>query len=502
MSRIKSSHTKPEQSFRKYIWSKGVRGYRLHKKIKGRPDIYFPTKKTAVFIDGCFWHYCPICYRAPKNNKGFWQEKIKKNVNRDLDTDIFLKDNGVEVLRFWEHDIKHNIHQCFNMLQQKLLNTKAWNKNVKVEENGYYHKGFPLITKGNTHETKGPIVVELFSGCGGTSTGFEMANYNIALGLDIHTPSLDTFKYNHPGAATILGDISAVTAESIKKIIGNRKIDVLIGGIPCQGFSLNNRKRHAKDERNFLYLEFLRMVRELNPKIVVLENVGGLKKMSNGEFVKKIKNGIAEAGDMKVTHDMLYAPHFGVPQKRERLVFVGIRRGKEFNFSDIKHTHGPGTGKPYVTIAEAISDLPSLKAGNSKDNYGSEPCSNYQKLMRSYNKANRLLNHIAPRHPENTIKKIQKTKPGTPLYPRFKQRIRLAWDDLSPTQVSGGIRPQFQFGHPADARGLTVRERCRIQSFPDNFFICGGTCQGRVQTGNAVPPLLAKAIAEALKQYL
>ena len=114
----------------------------------------------------------------------------------------------------------------------------------------------------------------------------------------------------------------------------------------------------------------------------------------------------------------------------------------------------------------------------------------------------KLTCHKSPNHPIDTVQKIAKTKPGEPMYPKFKQRIRLAWDIQSPTQVSGGIRPQFQFGHPEDNRGLTIRERCRIQSFPDDFIVMGGIVQGRVQTGNAVPPLLAKAVAEALKKYI
>jgi DNA (cytosine-5)-methyltransferase 1 len=117
-------------------------------------------------------------------------------------------------------------------------------------------------------------------------------------------------------------------------------------------------------------------------------------------------------------------------------------------------------------------------------------------------KGDKLANHKAPNHPDEVIDKIKNTKPGQPMYPRFKQRIRLAWDMQSPTQVSGGIRPQFQFGHPSDNRGLTIRERCRLQSFPDDFVVSGGIVQGRVQTGNAVPPLLAKAIATAIKKHL
>ena len=118
------------------------------------------------------------------------------------------------------------------------------------------------------------------------------------------------------------------------------------------------------------------------------------------------------------------------------------------------------------------------------------------------NSGNHLTCHVAPNHPPATIEKIKNTKPGEPMYERFKQRIRLDWNILSPTQVSGGIRPQFQLGHPKDNRGLTIRERCRIQSFPDDFLIEGGIVQARVQTGNAVPPLLAKAVAIAIKKYL
>jgi DNA (cytosine-5)-methyltransferase 1 len=204
---------------------------------------------------------------------------------------------------------------------------------------------------------------------------------------------------------------------------------------------------------------------------------------------------------MKVKSKLLFAPDYGVPQSRTRLVFIGIRN-QEFDFNDIIKTHGPGTEKPYVTVKDAIGDLPRLKTNQSADKYSDEPFSDYQRLMRNNVKSNKLANHKAPNHPKEVIEKIKNTKPGEPMYPKFKQRIRLAWDIQSPTQVSGGIRPQFQFGHPSDNRGLTIRERCRLQSFPDNFIVSGGIVQGRVQTGNAVPPLLAKAIALAITKYL
>lgn len=376
----------------------------------------------------------------------------------------------------------------------------VWDKSVKVEENGYYWKGDPFITKGKLIETDKPLVVEFFCGCGGTSLGFEMAGFNIAIGCDIHQPSISTFKTNHPNVSTVLGDVRKVTPKMISELLDGRQIDVLIGGVPCQGFSLNNRKRHENDERNLLYKEFVRFVKALKPKVVVLENVSGMK--STGDFVQNIEKDLSIAGNMKVKSKLLFAPDYGVPQSRTRLVFIGIRGGKEFDFSEIKKTHGPEAGKPYVTIKEAIGDLPSLNPNETATKYKKEPFCDYQKLMRKNVKNNNLTNHKAPNHPQDVIDKIKNTKPGTPMYPKFKQRIRLAWDIQSPTQVSGGIRPQFQFGHPSDNRGLTIRERCRIQSFPDDFVISGGIVQGRVQTGNAVPPLLAKAIALAIKKYL
>ncbi len=372
-----------------------------------------------------------------------------------------------------------------------------WDKNVPVEENGYYWKGEPIVEKGGFKPNGKPVVVELFCGCGGTSLGFEMAGFRIAVGVDILSPAIETFRNNHPEVSTILGDIKKVSVEQIVSLLDGIQVDVLIGGVPCQGFSLNNRKRHAGDRRNRLYLEFVRFVKALKPKAVVLENVSGMK--STGNMVEVIERDLSQASGMTVKSHMLYAPDYGVPQSRLRLLFVGVK-GDDFDFSRIKKTHGPETGVPYVTVGDAIGDLPRLKAAESASEYDAEPQTAYQKLMR--NGVSSLTNHRAPNHPDSVVRMIARTKPGEPMYQRYHQRIRLDADALSPTQVSGGIRPSFQFGHPTDARGLTIRERCRLQSFPDNFVVSGGIVQGRVQTGNAVPPLLAKAVALAIKQYL
>jgi DNA (cytosine-5)-methyltransferase 1 len=153
-----------------------------------------------------------------------------------------------------------------------------------------------------------------------------------------------------------------------------------------------------------------------------------------------------------------------------------------------------------VTVWEAIGDLPPLEPGESKTEYTAEPHSAYARLMRAG--ASRLFNHEAPFHDERTLRRIARARPGEPLYESFRQRIRLDPNRPSPTIVAGGIRPQFLFAHPFQNRGLTVREQARLQSFPDTFVLEGGMVQGRVLTGNAVPPLLAEALAGAIRRAL
>lgn len=384
-------------------------------------------------------------------------------------------------------------------LESEIEKINKWDKSVPVEENMYYWKGEPIVCKGNIPKSDKPLVVELFCGCGGTSVGFEMAGYQIGIGSDIHRCSIETFRINHEGVSTILGDIHKVKTEDVLRLLDGRQVDVLIGGVPCQGFSLNNRKRHADDKRNQLYKEFLRFVEALKPRAILLENVSGMK--STGDFVPEIEKSLSIAGEMEVKSKLLYAPDYGVPQSRLRLVFVGVK-GQKFDFGSIEKTNGAGTGKPYNTVWDAIGDLPVIASNEESTKYTKRPKTEYQILMRGDVPNNKLTNHQAPNHPQDVIDMIHNTKEGEPLYEKYHQRIRLCRTELSPTQVSGGIRPSFQFGHPTQDRGLTIRERCRLQSFPDSFFVYGGIVQGRVQTGNAVPPLLAKAIALAIKKYL
>ena len=380
------------------------------------------------------------------------------------------------------------------------MKSNIWDKSVPVEENYYYHKGDPfLLTYKKTPKNNLFNLVDLFCGCGGFSVGFQMAGFQTITGCDIHPPSIETFQRNHPTANMITGDIKNLTDYSILKSTNGFKVNVITAGVPCQGFSLNNRKRNSDDKRNFLFLEFIRVIKILDPDVVVLENVSGLASTAKGGFKLDIIKSLTDCG-YNTDVSIINSADFGVPQKRKRIFFVGTKQN--FKFLWPKETHGFGINglKQWITVWEAIGDLPQINSSEHANKYVTEPFTEYQKWARGNEKD--LTNHVAPNHPPETIEKIKVTKPGQPIYPDFKQRIRLHPDLPSPTQVSGGIRPQFQFGHPKSNRGLTIRERCRLQSFPDNFYITGGVTQGRVQTGNAVSPLVAFSLALQIKNTL
>ena len=385
-------------------------------------------------------------------------------------------------------------------LDNAVSNLNVWSRGSPVEESVYLWKKEPVVfERENPLPEKGLTFVELFCGCGGTSIGLEMAGMVCAVGCDILQPAISTYRSAHPNAAAILGDVRSINPDKILDLLGGRQLDVLVGGFPCQGFSLNNRKRHDEDPRNRLFEQFVRFARALKPRAVLAENVSSIRSAAAGAVVKNIINGLSEAIDSDVQSEIFNAADFGVPQTRRRMIFMGVR-GQASPIGKVKKTHGQGR-IPWVTVGDAISDLPRLKSGESSSIYALEPQNDFQKMMRAY-AGNNLINHEAPDHPAETIDRISRTKPGQPMYSAFKQRIRLHLQMPSPTQVSGGIRPQFQFGHPVDARGLTIRERARMQSIPDHVNFAGGIVQGRVQTGNAVPPLMAKALGETLMSSL
>lgn len=340
--------------------------------------------------------------------------------------------------------------------------------------------------------------IDLFSGCGGLSYGFEQAGVNILLGIDNDETALKVFEKNHKNAKSICGDIIKIGYDDIKQLIGNSKIDIIIGGPPCQGMSLSG-PRKFDDPRNKLYLSFIRLVDEIKPSAFVIENVPGLVSLFGGKIKDNIIKRLTSLG-YTVNYQILCSADYGVPQSRRRVVFVGLK-DIMFDFDTINK-------KDTVTCEMALSDLPPLtdSLGTEHAKYATPPKNTYQKLMRA--RSNDVRNHIAANHSENVMKIISMVPDGgnykdLPDEFRNTRNFHVAWtrfrsDKPAPT-IDTGHRHHFHYKYN---RVPTVRECARLQSFPDDFVFEGNKTQQFRQVGNAVPPLMAQAVAEALLKYL
>lgn len=343
--------------------------------------------------------------------------------------------------------------------------------------------------------------IDLFSGAGGLSYGFSQAGFNILLGIDNDEKALETYRYNHKNAKTICGDITKINYEQdIKPILKNKTIDFIIGGPPCQGMSLAG-NRNLDDPRNKLYLSYLRILDEVRPKGFVIENVPGLLSLFHGEIKNSILKRLRKM-DYNVSFNVLKASDYGVPQVRKRVFFVGVRK-------DFKNTFEFPKPKNYiVTTKMALDDLPPLKSvdylGENEQDYATAPNNSYQKIMRMRSK--KVYNHIAAHHTEKTRKIISMVPDGgnykdLPIEYRNTRRFHVAWTRFNSNKpaptIDTGHRHHF---HYKWNRVPTVRESARIQSFPDDFIFLGNKTQQFRQVGNAVPPLLAKAVAESMRK--
>lgn len=338
-------------------------------------------------------------------------------------------------------------------------------------------------------------VLDLFCGCGGMSLGFEEAGFNVLLGVDLWEDALSTYKYNHNKSEILHADLSTLSGEDIKKQIGQNNVDIIIGGPPCQGFSVAG-KRVVDDERNQLYKGFVRMVAYFKPRAFVMENVPNILSIGDGIVRENIINDFEKLG-YNVSTKVVLASDYGVPQNRKRAIFVGLL-GKTFDF-DIP------TCAVKVTTKEALCDLPE---GSVPDNspYVLSPFCEYQEKMRE--NSNGIFNHKTTEHNVKTVKIISLVPDGgnykdLPIELQNTRKVHIAWTRLNSKApsitIDTGHRHHF---HYKWNRIPTVRECARIQSFPDDFiFLCSKTSQYK-QVGNAVPPLMAKAIAEHLKKYL
>ena len=345
--------------------------------------------------------------------------------------------------------------------------------------------------------------IDLFSGCGGFSYGFQEAGFHILLGVDNTEMALKTFKHNHSDSSTLLLDLHKDSAiDEIVNTVDNKKVDVIIAGPPCQGFSLTG-TRNENDSRNTLFNSVFKLAKKVDPEAIIIENVPGLLKLYNGKAKNEIIRLCEEMGYTCIPK-ILFAPDFGVPQIRKRVFFVALKNkyGK-FEFPEPLLTEDQ-----YVSCEEAIQDLPDLESdlGADKMDYDKTPTSDYQKKMRS--KSKRIHNHVGTKHTDLVINVISQVPEGgnhkdLPPGVGDSRKFNEAWTryhSKKPSKtIDTGHRNHF---HYKWNRVPTVRENARLQSFPDDFIFLGNKTEQNRQVGNAVPPILGNVLAEQLIKIL
>ena len=347
----------------------------------------------------------------------------------------------------------------------------------------------------------GFIILDLFCGAGGFSYGMHKnIHFKTAVALDFNSAATGTFKKNMADTDVITGDI---TLDEVKKVLISKSkeagVNMIIGGPPCQGFAMKGKKLGLEDERNFMFIEYLRLVEEIKPEGFVIENVRRLLTTANGWFRDEILSYINRLG-YKVNYGILNAMDYGVPQSRERAIFICSKK-------TLVPLPLPQTKK--VTVREAISDLAYLNSGEGifEDSYITESQSDYQAKMREGSE--KLFNHQSSNHSEKALYKLSLIPPekGQEYLPqelKGKQIYhttwcRLVWDTFSPTIDTRFDTPSNGTNsHPVLNRSITPREAARLQSFDDKFVFWGNKSSVCTQIGNAVPPLLAKAIADSI----
>jgi len=361
--------------------------------------------------------------------------------------------------------------------------------------------------------TRVRTAIDLFCDEGGLSEGFRQAGYDILAGNDIFDSAGVTFSKSHPKAKFLPGPIQDITVEKLLAETGLKfgALDCLIGGPPCQAFSVYNHKRGLHDTRANLFMEYLRIVDGLKPLWIVMENVTGIFSAGHGAVVEAIHTGLRNHG-YHVEHRILKAEEYGVPQERRRVVFIGNRIGAPIFWPS--PTHGPGKAS-FNTIRDAISDLPGLRNGEDKgaQEYTCQPQSPYQALLRE--NSNIVLNHCAPGLGPANRARMKHIPPGGSwrdipfeLLPKGMKRAkrsdhtkrygRMHWDGLSCTILTKCDIHWGAYIHPEQDRAISVREAARIQSFPDTFVFSGSKTEQFIQVGNAVPPMLGQCIAKAV----
>lgn len=365
----------------------------------------------------------------------------------------------------------------------------------------------------NTKKNNKIKIIDLFSGVGGLTYGFfHNEHFDVLAANEILPNMAKAYELNHSGVKVYTDDIKNFNFDRVSKDLGisNDEVDIIVGGPPCQAYSTVG-KRLIDDPRGKLFQEYYRVLKEFNPKMFIFENVKGLLSMQKGELLKTII-ALFESLGYQVKYKVLNAADYGAPQVRERVVIVGTKLKSKFEYP--KPTHfNPEKGnldsglKPYITLGEAIGDLPFIESNQESFEYASEPLNEFQKIMRKNSK--KLIDHSSPKNNDQLIK-IMEMLPdgGSPMDLPEELRpksgfgntyCKLWWDRPSTTITRNLSTPSSsRCVHPKAPRPLTTREGARLQGFPDDYMFYGSRGDKNLQIGNAVPTFLSKALAKSI----
>lgn len=343
-------------------------------------------------------------------------------------------------------------------------------------------------------------IMDLFSGVGGLSFGFsQLPEFQILAANEIERDISIAYSLNHPEVRMLNCDIQSLSERMLLEVLGGKHIDIIVGGPPCQSYSTLGKRK--MDDRANLFLQYKRILKILNPKVFVFENVVGILSMDKGRLFQQVQKEFIELG-YALKYKVLNAVDYGVPQQRERVILVGIRGENHFEYP--APTHGEGL-IPYVSLRQAIGDLPPLKSGESSHQYLLPADNPFLYFVRRNNPP--LTEHTAPRNGPHLVRIMEALKDGQckedlseEIRPKSGYRntyAKLWWDRPSTTITRNFACPSSsRCIHPRDSRAMSIREGARLQSFPDDYKFYGSDGMKRLEIGNAVPPLLSVAIAK------